>query len=176
MTFDNKYSSIDVQLKKVDEKAAILGGSTFKLTKKNATGAYVSVSDALDSIEPGDTEATNPVDLGGLGIGEYRLVETGIPDGYVKLSSNVDFEIYKEDGVLKAKLAEGTDPSIAGIDGPGSGEDPIYTITVTNTPGVALPSTGGHGTLPNTLGGLLLMLGSALMYGFRMRRRERRYY
>ena len=48
------------------------------------------------------------------------------------------------------------------------------TLTVTNEPGQALPHTGGSGTLPYTLGGLMLILASALMYGFRLRRRERR--
>ena len=48
------------------------------------------------------------------------------------------------------------------------------TITVLNTPGKELPNTGGFGTLPYTLGGLMLIISSALMYGFRMRRRERR--
>ncbi len=40
--------------------------------------------------------------------------------------------------------------------------------------GIELPSTGGPGTLPYTLGGLMLIIASALMYGFRVRRRERR--
>jgi LPXTG-motif cell wall-anchored protein len=40
--------------------------------------------------------------------------------------------------------------------------------------GVALPSTGGPGTLLYTLSGLALICGAALMFIFRMRRRERR--
>ena len=34
-----------------------------------------------------------------------------------------------------------------------------------------IPSTGGPGTMPYTLGGAVLLIASALMYGFRMRRR-----
>jgi len=49
-----------------------------------------------------------------------------------------------------------------------------YRIVVSNLSGVELPHTGGSGTLPYTLSGLALMMASALMYGFRMRRRERR--
>ena len=52
--------------------------------------------------------------------------------------------------------------------------DTTRSIEVNNNPGYELPSTGGSGTLPYTLGGLMLILASALMYGFRMRRRERR--
>jgi LPXTG-motif cell wall-anchored protein len=48
-----------------------------------------------------------------------------------------------------------------------------YVVVITNTAGVELPMTGGIGTHINTLSGLVLMAG-ALMYGFRMRRRERR--
>jgi len=45
---------------------------------------------------------------------------------------------------------------------------------VMNSAGATLPNTGGSGTLPYTLGGIALIMASALMYGFRMRRRERR--
>ena len=53
-------------------------------------------------------------------------------------------------------------------------EENCYIVKVRNTPGYELPNTGGSGTLPYTLGGLMLIISSALMYGFRMRRRERR--
>ena len=50
----------------------------------------------------------------------------------------------------------------------------VGTVTISNEPGSALPNTGGSGTLPYTLGGIGLIMASALMYIFRMRRRERR--
>jgi LPXTG-motif cell wall-anchored protein len=50
----------------------------------------------------------------------------------------------------------------------------VYTVIITNTTGVELPMTGGPGTLIYTLSGLMLIAFSVLMYGFRMRRRERR--
>ena len=50
----------------------------------------------------------------------------------------------------------------------------VYTIKVQNSAGVELPHTGGPGTLLYTLSGITLILGAALMYGFRLRRRERR--
>ena len=53
------------------------------------------------------------------------------------------------------------------------GEDGIWIVKVNNSTGVVLPLTGGPGTLTYTLGGFILMI-SALMYGFMMRRRERR--
>ena len=48
------------------------------------------------------------------------------------------------------------------------------TFTVENTPGTSLPNTGGAGHSLYTLGGLALMLISALMYGCGLRRRRER--
>jgi hypothetical protein len=100
------------------------------------------------------------------------LTETASPDGYVKLTSYIDFEVYRDGNDLKVRLAAGT--TGATLEGPGEGETPIYTIVVANTPGKPLPEAGGPGTILYTLGGLGLITLSALMYGFRMRRRERR--
>ena len=52
--------------------------------------------------------------------------------------------------------------------------DNAMTITLENQPGEELPHTGGSGSLLYTLSGMILIFTSALMYGFRMRRRERR--
>ena len=52
-------------------------------------------------------------------------------------------------------------------------DDGNYLVVITNTAGTELPMTGGIGTHIYTLSGLTLTAG-ALMYGFRMRRRERR--
>ena len=129
---------------------------------------------------PGDTETStpNPVDLGKLGIGRYRLTETKAPDGYVLLSNHVYFEVYKDtDGVLKARLTDEsgaavTSPTeIAAIDGPGSGDTLTYTITVENTPGVVLPETGGVGTdVFAALGGVMALFAGAVLV---LRRRRR---
>ena len=172
----NKYTTVDIQLEKVDENGEALSGSVFDLNKYGTSWINVQTD-----IKPGDTETstTNPFDLGGLGIGRYQLVETKAPDGYIILTKAVYFEVYKDtDGVLKARLTDEsgvavTSPTdIAAIDGPGSGDTPIYTVTVTNTPGTALPNTGGPGTLLYTLSGLILLTGSVI--GLSMRRRERR--
>ena len=51
----------------------------------------------------------------------------------------------------------------------------IWEITVYNSKGVELPRTGGPGTLLYTLGGMMLLIFSAVLYGFRMRHGERRF-
>jgi hypothetical protein len=50
----------------------------------------------------------------------------------------------------------------------------VGTVSIKNEPGKELPNSGGPGTLLYTLGGMMLILASAMMYGFRMRRGERR--
>ena len=100
--------------------------------------------------------------------GTYYLVETKAPDGYLKLANKVKIEV-SESGITAA-----FDPvSETAINDETANNKMIYTFTVNNTPGQELPNTGGRGTLPYTLGGFILMI-SALMYGFMMRRRERR--
>ena len=170
VSVQNKYTAVDVQLKKVDDKDQLLSGAIFTLAKQQGT-AWGNIQ---EDIKPGDTESgtANPVDLGGLGVGKYRLTETKSPDGYIKLTSHIDFEVYKDGTALAVKLAEGT--TGAKIEKSGTEDAPVYTVIVENTPGEALPMTGGSGTLPYTLGGIALIMASALMYGFRMRRRERR--
>ena len=175
VTYTNRWDTIDVQLKKVDDHETTLSGSTFALDRWSASWTSVQ-----SEIKPGDTatSTSNPVDLGGLGVGRYRLTEKEAPDGYIILNNHVFFEVYKEGTTLKARLTDENGEPVtsptddASIDGPGSGEIPTYIITVSNTPGQELPMTGGSGTMHYTLGGLMLIIISALICAFKMRRRE----
>lgn len=95
----------------------------------------------------------------------YYLLETKAPDGYNLLEEIVIVTV-KDDGVITASYGSNGGNNMVSASG--------NTITVKNSSGVALPNTGGTGTLPNTIGGLLLMAG-AVMYGYMLRRkRERR--
>ena len=53
-------------------------------------------------------------------------------------------------------------------------ETTILYFRIANNAGYELPKAGGPGTFIYTLSGLMLIMATALMYGFRMRRRERR--
>ena len=188
VTFTNKPKAIDVQLEKVDENGSHKSGSVFDLAKY--TTSWTDIETGIKPGEPasGTTPAVgNPVDLGRLPIGKYRLTETKAPDGYIILTDKIYFEVYRDtDKNLKVRLIKEdgltpmTDEEIeefkktAKLTSTGSGDNTIYMVTVSNIPGKELPLTGGSGTLPYTLGGIALIIVSAFMYGFRMRRRERR--
>jgi len=188
VTFTNKYSSADVELKKVKEDGTTtISGSTFDLSKyvNNTWSNIVQEGISPGAAAIGETPAVeNPVNLGSLPLGKYRLTETAAPTGYIILTKHIYFEVFKDtDKAVKVRFIkeDGTPLSEAEIAElsttvtitPPAGDDATYTITVINKPGAQLPMTGGSGTLPYTLGGLTVML-TALMYGFRMRRRERR--
>ena len=118
----------------------------------------------------------NPVNLGGLAVGNYRLVEEQSPDGYNRLVSNIDFEVYL-DGSLKRIRMTNTDSNVTLTETEiKDAQDTIkgynYTITVKNAPGDELPNTGGIGTTAYFVGGAALMLLAAAALIFSRRRRK----
>ena len=121
----------------------------------NVNGTETSVI-FVQSISVGEEGEAQVADLP---VGAYYLVETSPPDGYNLLDTVIGFELSTSGIALHTQdhvSAEGFD------------------LSVYNDPGITLPHTGGSGTSLYTLSGLILIIASALMYGFRMRRRERR--
>ena len=184
VTFTNKYSAAHVALKKVKEDGTTtISGAAFDLAK-SVKGTW---SDVQTGIRPGAAEegkppVENPVDLGELPVGRYRLTETQSPDGYIILRKYIYFEVYRDkdnDNKVKIRFTDENGTQLteeqireladtAVIESPAEGDD-LYTLTIINNPGTVLPETGGSGTLPYRLSGLMLILFAALMYGFRMR-------
>ena len=187
VTVNNKWNTIDVQLKKVKEdKVSVLSGSTFELTRYS-NGTWTDT--VLNDITPGapatgETPAVpNPISFGGLGIGKYRLTEVDSPDGYIVLIKNVYFEVYKQNGSVSLSmrlidengvpLTNDEIESLASgvtLDSSSNGQNTIiYTLTVINPPGAALPNTGGPGTRLFTILGSILILGAGALLWRRRR-------
>ena len=116
---------------------------------------------STDTLTVNGTEGENKgkLLLNGLDAGTYYLVETKAPDGYNLPGSPVAVTIADDDidGALNG------DPEIA------SG---VISVTVENSDGFSLPTTGGMGTLIFTVTGVVLMGAAVLM--FIVVRRKRR--
>ena len=112
--------------------------------------------------------------LGDLSVGEYRLVENQPPAGYNLATSAIRITVEKT-RVTALQLGNTAEVTQKGDSYWQTGQpDKTWQVRVWNNPGVTLPNTGGSGSSPYTLGGLMLVIASVLMYGFRLRRRERR--
>ena len=144
-----------------------LADAVFKLTGEDGETALTGYG----TITSNDNENGNLLNGIYLSNGTYYLVETDAPAGYNKLTYKVKLEVSANTSVITAA----TEPSsVTNISDETTENKLLYTFTIHNSNGVELPHTGGSGTLPYTLGGIALIMASALMYGFRMRRRERR--
>ena len=104
-----------------------------------------------------DGEDKGKATISGLTDGDYRLKETKAPSGYIPLGGNIDFTV--TDGAVTF-----TDTDAVTY----SAED--QTFTVGNKAGLALPTTGGSGTLAYTAGGLALILLAAVLLMIRKRK------
>ena len=105
--------------------------------------------------------------------GYYQLIETTAPNGYNINTNTLEFvigysgNVYAQDGQagFKYKLNNNTSDGRHGVE--------KGNFIVINHPGVALPATGGEGTVVYTLCGVGLMALSALMYSMQMKRRKK---
>ena len=173
VTFTNTVETTSgIAVNKTDDQTPANGlkGATFQFLRNNqldGTGTYVEIGGTFNG---GITSKDNGVRITAtdeLPVGYYKLKELTTPDGYIITNAEVEFQV-SEDGEGNTTIVLIGSPSNASVSADGK------TLTITNEKGVALPHTGGSGTLPYTLGGIAMILASALMYGFRMRRRERR--
>ena len=165
LVFTNTRNMFTVDLKKTaSDGTTELSGAKFTLTRFNGTTyeAYPDGNHVLGS---------KPVSLAA---GNYELTETAAPDGYVVLTNKIRFTV-ASDGTLSDPVnEEGVADTSLAVKSQGISEGSKGTIIVKNNPGQQLPNAGGPGTILYTLSGFMLILASALMYGFRMRRGERR--
>ncbi len=152
-------SRMEIHILKVDietDPKEPLPGAKFMLKRKNTEGQYVTVTgyEAIEVDENGKADIRNLED------GDYRLLETKSPAGHIPMGMPVEFSV--------------TNGAVASF------EDTEYvtynannqTFTIGNKAGLALPSTGGSGTLPYTAGGLSLILMAVLLKLMKKRRKK----
>ena len=177
--FVNTYNRIltDIYLHKVDKEhpERLLPDSEFKLYRKNEAGTYA----ADETINATKSETTlvltgGTLKVTGLPSGDYKLSEIKAPEGYVILNKDVYFTVNAEPGAGDSIITVTSGQTAYNDDSIGASTKKTDkngdTFVVPNTPGVALPSTGGPGT------NLLYLLGITLIglagAGFVMKRRR----
>ena len=174
---------IYVSLWKTDEAYnALTKGADFSLYAKDQFNVEEGKPKAgAETVVTGTTGANGILALGQLTAGDYYLLETSAPEGYLKTGTPIKITVddtVTDESIKPVSAFQEGNPSDVYVEG-----DPYYVIgqpektyqiRVWNNPGVELPHTGGSGTLKYTLGGLVLLITSALLYSFRRRRGERR--
>jgi LPXTG-motif cell wall-anchored protein len=179
-TFVNNYRKADVKIVKIDENTRTgavqekLSGAVFTLVRGDEDPETHQVS--YNAIYPNANDGVRRTDDQGeltfedLPDGHYRLQETGVPDGYV-LTSDPYIYFTITDGALSWTDSSGKPITDGQEHNKVTCDMAEKTFTVGNEPGVSLPATGGHGTLPYTIVGTLLIL-CALAIAVDKRRRQ----
>ena len=106
-----------------------------------------------------EVDENGKADIRNLEDGDYRLLETKSPAGYIPMGMPVEFSV--------------TNGAVASF------EDTEYvtynannqTFTIGNKAGLALPSTGGSGTLTYTIGGLMMVLLASVLFVHKKRKK-----
>ena len=167
---EESASTISVDIKKTDDSeysTNYLDGAVFKLMyRKDSTGTYTNVSNEIVPELDSDscfTVPTNGITLTNLMDGQYQLQEVVPPLGYVITNPNpVTFEV-------SGGAIINTDGTIPAVRYTALSESSNAEFIIPNTPGVALPHTGGIGTMSYICSGIILMAAAATLSAIRKR-------
>lgn len=129
-----KVSNISLEIVKKDPKNINLEGAEFALCEDNACTNVIKTGLLFDKLLPNKT---------------YYLKETKAPNGYVQLQG------YLEVTVDASGVVSIPNYTIDGTNGK-------YSVVIYNQKINILPNTGGIGTAPFVIGGLIIMIGSAI--------------
>ena len=175
-----------------------LSGAEWKLTRiktfswKNGVATYVNASDDLGTVkdcvngESGvsdcSTQSGQYVDLNGekgkfelhgLAWGEYQLVETKAPDGFNLDSTPHTFRFGPVEGSdVNGKWYTNSQFEETAADYEESAAFTVDGGSITNTPGVVLPGTGGEGLNKMYAAGLLAVAIAVAGLALSLRRRQ----
>ncbi|MCD8083802.1 MAG: isopeptide-forming domain-containing fimbrial protein [Clostridiales bacterium] len=135
-----------------------------------------SIQASGDGTVTGTTGNDGYVTFTGLGEGTYTLTEIDAPEGYNILEEPITIEIQFSDPEWETKqpnVNKDTAVWTYTVDGgerKTATEDGTIVVTVINTPGVLLPSTGGVGTVVFTLLGVGVMAVTVMILYVRRHR------
>ena len=164
MTVTNTSKKVSINLNKVAKgTTTLLPGAQFKLYRKNASGQYTTDDSITWTSDITLTLNDGTLTITGLPSGDYKLTETNPPADHIIEHSDYYFTVdasgsgdvitTTEGQELFTSIGASTKKTTLDAD----------TLVIPNTPGVALPSTGGEGTAAYTLAGLALAIGAALL-------------
>lgn len=162
--------SFQLVVNKVDERGYGLKGAMFKVQK------WDDDSDGwIDYLNPNEDSTSSKFTFDGLVEGKYKLVETKVPDGYVK-ADDIEFSVVAtygdndtdgKDEVLTLVVNDKNGSAASGVvDATFEIDSQLGTMTtsIENVTGNRLPSTGGIGVyVVYALGGLIVMIGLAFV-------------
>ena len=165
----NRQLTFGLKIVKVDAENMETGlsGAKFQLTRKlpGESGFTKFEHDSFEVDEQNDNKKTGPftvnstegIILEGLIPGEYQIEEKAAPNGYIISSQPYTFRLNANGSVTSTVV---DNPLVIlllkNVDNPAG-------LQIGNEPGAALPSTGGPGTRPFTILGLLLIAGAGLL-------------
>ena len=172
---------VDIKIQKTDIDGEGLPGAVFQLKSVGEDGRTESdvegvtgIGTVIKTIDGEERTFTSAFETTGeeqtfnnLPDGTYRLYEAYIPDGYIRTFTYIQFTL--DNRVMKDVTAEGGDGTA--VDWTPASGNKLALVKIKNTPGAALPNTGGSGTTMFYLIGLILtaIAGAGLV----MRRKKK---
>ena len=172
----NKEKTVTLDILKVQKNEETpLENATFKLWKIDGESSSLSKDSSTEQMAT--TNAQGKASFGNLTIGYYIITETNPPAGYVITGDDSFYIEVTDNGISMLTKGEGA-PSTWTKNAVTYGNVKTFTAATTdsnaqakveNTPGTALPMTGGSGTGLFTILGSILIAGAGLLLWRRRR-------
>ena len=175
-TITNKEKTVTLEILKVEKDGdKPLENAVFKLYKIDENSS--SLDKDLATEQTATTNGQGQANFSNLTIGYYIVTETNTPAGYVITGEDSFYIEVTETGINLLTKGAGA-PGTWAKDAVSYGNVKTFTAAtantnaqakVENTPGAALPSTGGPGTRLFTILGSILILGAGVLLWGRRR-------